>query len=108
MSGIYNGRSIDQFREEQRKAAVERHQTRQRLEAEQQERIQQEKEGACRPQLEEMQATAEALTRKVAEIQPGSPRAVAEMRTYLLQTLRVVSYTLEVATKSVDKREKTK
>ena len=95
-SNFFVGKSIDAAREESRRAAIERFETQKRLRAEQVVRNQQEREAARKPPHEEMRETVAELRRKVGELQPGDPRAVALMRSYMLQFLPVAEYLLNI------------
>ena len=96
MSDLFDGMTLDQFREKELKEAKARHQAQLRLKAEQQERILMEKEAARKLPHEEMQDSIHDMSNMVRALEPGSPHAVSSMRSCLMQLLDVVAYILDI------------
>lgn len=79
----YNGMSVNQFREAQRAAAIEKHQTRQRLEAARREMERAEREAARKPPHEEMRNITAELEKQSAGPRTGKPSRCFKSETLL-------------------------
>lgn len=95
MSRMFDGKTLDQFRDEQRELEYRVFEAGKRSEADRRAREISEAAPAL-PLHVQMQRETARLTAQLSELMPGDPRAVAIMRASFLSLLEIVGYVLEI------------
>lgn len=95
MSRVFDGKTLDQFRAEQRE--LEHKAFEEKAQRVKEDRAREISEAAPPLPLHlQMQRETARLTAQLSELQPGDPRAVAIMRASFLSLLEIVGYVLEI------------
>ena len=96
MSRMFDGKTLDQFREDQRKAAIEAHEARRAAAAEREAESRREQEETRKPLHDEMKDRAARMSATINDLNPGDPRAPAVLRSCCMELLEIVGYVLAI------------
>lgn len=94
MYRIFNGKTMQEFRDEQKKELIEKHRRREELEQKQLERIREEEEARKVPLHEKMTAEIHEIEKTAAAIQPGEIYAFSKLQQCFIRATQVIEYLL--------------
>lgn len=95
MNRLYDGKTLGEFRDNEKKEALERYRTRQQLQKEQQERERMEQEAAKKSEHESMREIAVRIKEAAADIEAGNPAAFSKALFCVRQLSEVATYILD-------------